>query len=200
MSTKAVRNLAAPNYPIAPNEYSRQFQDQYTNVQRIFSVSLANAINAPMVHGSFYDTTEQQNPVANAVNLMKLNNTVSAYGCRVGQPTSRVYIGETGVYNIQFSTQLDKTAGGSPQPIYIWLRINGVSVPYSASKVVVKDTSAELVAAWNFIVTLESEDYFEIAWSSPDTDMILAAPVAAGSVPGIPSVILTVSWVSNVPS
>jgi len=200
MSTKSIRNVAAPNYPIAPGEYSRQFQDQYTNVLRLFSNTLANAINAPKVHGSFYDTTLQTNPVASAVNLMTLNSTVSAYACRIGAPTSRVYVGETGVYNIQFSAQLDKASGSSAQSVYIWLRVNGANVAASASQVTLKDASSELVAAWNFIVTLESEDYFEIAWSSPDTDMQLKAAAASGSVPAIPSVILTVSWVSNVPS
>jgi hypothetical protein len=200
MSTKAVRNIAAPNYPVAPAEYSRQFQDQYTNVLRLFSNSIANAVNAPKVYGSFFSTLTQTNPVASAVNLMTLNSTTSAYSVRVGQPTSRIYIGETGVYNIQFSAQLDKTSGASAQSIYIWLRVNGTNVANSASQVTLKDTSAEIVAAWNFIVTLETEDYFELAWSSPDTDMQLKAVTASGSVPAIPSVILTVSWVSNIPS
>lgn len=197
MSIRNVRNIAAPNYPTSPDQYTRQFQDQYTNILRLFSNTVANSVNAPKVHGSFYDTTDQDNPVANAVNLMTLNTTVSAYGVRIGQPTSRVYMGETGVYNIQFSAQLDKTTGGSPESIYIWLRVNGENVPYSASQVVIKDTSAELVAAWNFIVILEADDYFELAWSSPDIHMQLKSPIAVSPVPGIPSVILTVSWVSN---
>lgn len=207
MTTKSIRNIAAPNYPIAPEQYSRQFQDQYTNVTRLFSNTVANAVNAPKVYGSFYDTTTQTNPVASAVNLMTLNNTTSAYSVRVGQPTSRVYVGETGVYNIQFSAQLDKSSGGTAEYIYIWLRINGTNVPYSASQVTLKDTTAELVAAWNFIVTLETEDYFELAWASPDIHMQLKAvssdagpPVIPTTVPAIPSVILTVSWVSNIPS
>lgn len=207
MSTKSIRNIAAPNYPIAPEQYSRQFQDQYTNVTRLFSNTVANAVNAPKVHGSFFSTLTQTNPVASAVNLMTLNNTTSAYSVRVGQPTSRVYVGETGVYNIQFSTQLDKTSGASAQSVYIWLRVNGTNVANSASQVTLKDTTAELVAAWNFIVTLETEDYFELAWASPDVDMQLKAvssdagpPVIPTTVPAIPSVILTVSWVSNIPS
>jgi hypothetical protein len=198
MTVKAVRNVAPPNYPTSPDQYTRQFQDQYTNVLRLYSNSVSNAINAPRVHGAFYDTTDQTNPVANAVNLMRVNNIVTAYGVRIGQPTSRIYVGETGVYNIQFSAQLDKASGGSPESIYIWLRVNGVDIAFSASEVVVKDTSAELVAAWNFIVILEADDYFELAWSSPDIHMQLKSPVAVSPVPGIPSVILTVSWVSNV--
>ena len=204
MSIRNVRNISSPNYPTSPDQYTRQFQDQYTNILRLFSNSVANSVNAPKVYGSFYDTTTQTNPVASAVNLITLNTTVSAYGVRIGQPTSRVYMGETGVYNIQFSAQFDKSAGGSPESVYIWLRVNGANVAYSASQVVIKDTSAELVAAWNFIVILEADDYFELAWASSDIHVQIKAvssavgpPAIPTTVPAIPSVILTVSWVSN---
>lgn len=197
MST--IRNIAPPNFPIAPNEYDRGNQDQLINVIRLFANTVANAINAPKVHGSFYSTVTQSNPVASAVNLMTVNQTASASGTKIGSPASRVYVSDTGVYNIQFSVQLDKTAGSSAQSVYIWLRINGLDVAYSASQMTLKDTNSELVAAWNFVTPLKANDYFELAWSSPDTDMQLKAPAAAGSVPGIPSVILTVTWVSNIP-
>lgn len=201
MTVKAIRNVAPPNYPIAPAEYSRQYHDQYTNVLRLYSNTVANAINAPKVHGSFYDTTTQTNAGATVVNLMKLNSTISTYALRIGQPTSRVYIGETGVYNIQFSAQFDKSSGAGAD-IYIWLRVNGVDVPYSASHITIQGTSAELIAAWNFVVTLEADDYFELAWSSTDTNVILLAGAATAgppAIPAIPSVILTVNWVSNIP-
>lgn len=199
MSIRNVRNIAPPNYPTSPDQYTRQFQDQYTNILRLFSNSVANSVNAPKVYGSFYDTVTQTNASATAVNLMTLNTTVSAYGVRIGQPTSRVYMGETGVYNIQFSAQLDKSAGAGAD-VYIWLRVNGEDVPYSASHMTIQGSAAELIAAWNFIVILEADDYFEIAWSSTDTNVIIkAAAAAAGppAIPAIPSVILTVSWVSN---
>ena len=199
MSIRNVRNISAPNYPTSPDQYTRQFQDQYTNILRLFSNTVANSVNAPKVHGSFYDTATQTNASATAVNLMTLNTTVSVYGVRVGQPTSRVYMGETGVYNIQFSAQFDKSAGGAAD-IFIWLRVNGEDVPYSASHVTIQGSTAELIAAWNFIVILEADDYFELAWSSTDTNVLIKAATAAAGppvIPAIPSVILTVGWVSN---
>jgi hypothetical protein len=199
MSIRNVRNIASPNYPTSPDQYSRQFQDQYTNILRLFSNSITNSVNAPKVYGSFYDTVTQTNASATAVNLMTLNTTVSAYGVRIGQPTSRVYMGETGVYNIQFSAQLDKSAGAAAD-VYIWLRVNGEDVPYSASHMTIQGSAAELIAAWNFIVILEADDYFELAWSSTDTNVVIKAATAAAGppvIPAIPSVILTVSWVSN---
>ena len=199
MSIRNVRNISSPNYPTSPDQYTRQFQDQYTNILRLFSNTVANSVNAPKVHGSFYDTTTQTNASATAVNLMELNTTISVYGVRIGQPTSRVYMAETGVYNIQFSAQFDKSAGAAAD-IYIWLRVNGEDVPYSASHVTIQGSTAELIAAWNFIVILEADDYFELAWSSTDTNVLIKAAAATTgppAIPAIPSVILTVSWVSN---
>jgi len=194
-----VRNVTPPNFPIAPDQYDRRFHDQFINVLRLFLNGVANAINAPKIHGSYYSTELQTNPVANTANLMTVNNTVIADGTKVGSPASRIYVADTGVYNIQFSVQLDKASGSSAQSAYIWLRIDGQDVPYSASQVTLKDASSELVAAWNFVVVLKANSYFELVWSSPDTDMQLKSPTASAPVPGIPSVILTVTWVSNVP-
>lgn len=194
-----VRNLVAPNLPVAPNDYERRYQDQFSNVLRLFFNLVSNAFNAPKPHGSFYDTTTQTNPVANTVNLMKVNNTYDNQETvfSVSKDTNRVYVSETAVYNIQFSAQLDKTGGGATD-VFIWLRVNGSNVAHSATKIVIDGPNNEIVAAWNWVITMSDGDYFEIAWQSPDTNVILLAAPASGNIPEIPSVILTVTWVSNV--
>lgn len=197
-----VRNLAAPNLPTAPTDYDQRYQDQFANVLRLFFTSVANNVNAPKPFASFYDTTTQTNPVANAVNLMKLNSTYdSGNGAQfsIQKDTSKVFISEDGVYNIQFSAQLDKTGGGNTD-IYIWIRVNGVDVPYSASKMVIAGPNDEKIAAWNWVLLFKGGDYFEIAWSSPSTDAVILAAAASSPVPEIPSVIVTVTWVSNIPA
>lgn len=193
-------NVTPPNLPIAPTGYEQRYQDQFANVLRLFFTRLTNKVNSPVPHGSFYDTTTQTNPVANAVNLMKINSVYdSADGTQyaVKKDTTRVYISQTGVYNIQFSAQLDNVGGGSAT-FYIWIRVNGQNVPHSASKVVVAGPNDEKIAAWNWVLTLGAGDYIEIAWESPSTDAVLPAVAASGNIPEIPSVILTVTWVSAV--
>jgi hypothetical protein len=105
---------------------------------------------------------------------------------------SRVQVTETGVYNIQFSAQLDKTSGGTGLT-YIWIRKNGVDVPDSAGQTRIQGNNAELLAAWNWLISLAANDYIELMWAGDDTSIILLATAAAAPVPGIPSVILTVS-------
>jgi hypothetical protein len=187
-----ISNVAPPNLPIAPQEYERRYQDQFSNVFN----SVANKVNAPTPHASYYDTTTQTNPVANTVNLFTFNSVVSEFQVQRGIPTSKVYVADSGIYNFQFSVQLDKT-GGTKNEIYIWPRVNGVNVPDSASKVVLQGTTDEFVSSWNFLLPLTGGDYFELAWQSPDTNVVARSEAAASNYPAIPSIILTVIFVSN---
>lgn len=193
-------NVIPPNLPVAPTAYEQRYQDQFSNVLRLFFTRLTNKVNSPLPHGSFYDTTTQTNPVANAVNLMRFNSVYdSADGTQyaIKKDTDRIYITQTGVYNIAFSAQLDKTGGGA-SAVYIWIRVNGQNVSNSATKVVIDGPNSEIVAAWNWVLTLGAGDYIELAWESSDTNVILAAVAATGNIPEIPSVIVTVTWVSAV--
>lgn len=190
------RGVVPPNLPVAPSEYQVRYQDQLTNILRLFFTQVANRINTPISHGSYYDTTTQTNPVASTVNLFTFNSVISQFGITRGTPASKIIVSQTGVYNFQFSAQLDVTGGGNAA-VYIWPRINGTNVPDSASKIVVDGPNAELVPAWNFLLVMKAGDYFELAWESPDTDVVTPYVAPTGNIPGIPSVILTVTWVSN---
>lgn len=190
------RNVVPPSLPVAPNEYERRYQDQLSNVLRLFFTSVTSKLNSPSPHASYYDTTTQTNPVADTVNLFTYNSVISEFKVTRGVPTSKIFVSETGLYNFQFSAQLDKTAGGKAS-IWIWPRINGVNVPDSATKIVIQGSTDETVAAWNFLLLMEAGDYFELAWQSNLTDVIVIAESPASNYPGIPSIILTVSWVSN---
>ncbi len=106
--------------------------------------------------------------------------------------SSRVQVTAAGVYNYQFSAQLDSTSGGD-HIIYIWIRKNGTDVTDSASQVRLKGNDSELVAAWNWLVNLAANDYVELMYSVDDTGVQILAVAATSPVPGIPSIILTVA-------
>jgi hypothetical protein len=147
---------------------------------------------ARYAYGSFYDTTTQTAAAINTAYAMTFNTTDLTNGVYLGSPTSRVYVDRANVYNIQFSAQLDNTSGGD-HLIYIWLRVNGTDVANSASECRLKGNNSELVAAWNFLYSLNAGDYFELMWSVDNTGIEIKAVAAAAPVPGIPSVILTVT-------
>lgn len=192
----APRGTTPPNLPVAPNQYERRYQDVLTNVLRLFFTQISNRLQSPTPHASYFDTTTQTNPVASAVNLFTYNSVETEFQVTRGTPTSKIYVNDTGIYNFQFSAQLDKTGGGKAS-IWIWPRINGVNVPDSATKIVIQGSTDEVVPAWNFLLVMKAGDYFELAWQSNDTDVIVLAEAAASNYPGIPSIILTATWVSN---
>ncbi len=189
-------NVSPPNLPVAPQEYERRYQDQFANVLRLFFNSVSNNLNAPIPYASYYDTTTQTNPVADAVNLFTYNSVISEFQVQRGKPTSKIFLANSGVYNFQFSAQLDKTGGGATT-VYIWPRVNGVNIAHSATKIVIDGPNAEVVPAWNFMLTISGGDYFELAWQSSDTDVVILEEPVSGNIPEIPSIILTVQWISN---
>ena len=190
------RGVVPPNLPLALRKYDQRSMEQFNNVLRLYFNQVSNRINAPVPHASYYDTTTQTNPVADAVNIFTYNSVVSDYEVTRGTPTSKIFVANTGVYNFQFSAQLDKS-GGSASAVYIWPRINGVNLPDSATKIVIDGPNNEIVPAWNFVLVLKANDYFELAWQSSDTNVVIPYVTATGNIPAIPSIILSVVWVSN---
>lgn len=153
--------------------------------------------SVPILHyGAFSDTTTQTIVSINTAYAMTFNTTDAANGVSIGSPTSRLVVANQGVYNVQFSAQLDKTSGAAAV-IHIWLRKNGTNVPNTTSRVVVQGTAAELVAAWNFVIQLEPTNYVELMWESNDADVVLLAASATSVYPAIPSVICTITQVNN---
>jgi hypothetical protein len=153
--------------------------------------------SVPILHyGSFSDTTLQVAASINTAYGMTFNTTDSSNGVSIGSPTSRLVADFQGVYNVQFSAQLDKTSGGAGN-IYIWLRKNGTNVPNTATTIAIQGTAARTVAAWNFIIQLESTQYVELMWATDDTSVRILAASATSVWPAIPSVIATLTQVNN---
>ena len=115
-----------------------------------------------------------------------LSTTISA------TKQSRLTVSADGVYNFQFSCQLDKSSG-SAKSVYIWPRINDVDVTNSATEVTLAGSNAATVAAWTFVYSLSANSYFELMWSAEDTGCIMPASAAAAPVPAVPAIIMTVT-------
>lgn len=109
---------------------------------------------------------------------------------------SKIYVVETGVYNIQFSAQIYRTSGGTNQHLDIWFRINGTDVDNSNTRMTVANNGHYLVASWNLFVPLNSNDYIEIIWS-PSVETIILQSETVGTIhPATPSVIATINRIN----
>ena len=150
-------------------------------------------------YGAFQDNTTQTAVSANTAYAVKLNTTDLTNGVSIvndgsGNPT-RITLANTGIYNIQFSLQLEKTGGSGNFIVDIWIRKNGVDVANTTGKVVLTGSAnaSPVVAAWNYVLDLAANDYVQLMWSTSNNNSIILAAVATPPHPGIPSAILTVT-------
>lgn len=148
--------------------------------------------NGQKYYLSAYDTTDQTNAGATSANAMKYNTIDFSNGISIVSD-SRITINKAGIYNIAFSAQLDKADSGDDMA-EIWLRKNGINVVNSSTEITLVGNNGKHVAAWNWLVSAEANDYYEIMWHSTDTQLFLNYVTGGSnpSRPNIPSVILTV--------
>ena len=199
------RPVVQPRLPAAPTEYNAEFIEQYSNILRLYFNQLDNLTGVLLgetggryirfPYGAFHDTTTQTAAATGTAYAVTFNATDLANEVTIGSPTSRIVVSNAGIYNFQFSLQLDKASGASGHT-YIWARVNGSDIANSASEVAIQGTTAENVAAWNFVLPMNANDYFQLMWSVDDTNIQIKAVAAAAPVPAIPSVILTTTFVS----
>ena len=187
--------LAGPNITLSPTNGLGQ-----VTISSLSGSGGGGFNTATGSYGSFYDTTTQTNPVGNIPRSMSLDTTDITNGVSVSGSTNpfNTYIKtqNAGVYDIQFSAQVEKTDSGTDE-IVIWLRKNGTDLTDTATTITLNGNNDKQVAAWNWFVNSAANDYYQIIWYSADTDLRLLAEAAGGGHPGIPSVIVTANRVDQ---
>lgn len=200
---------AAPNLPLADSLYSRYYQDQLNSVLRLYFNQLRNVtesllgpnggqyIDCP--NGLFFNTADQTFAAANTAypvvfNATYLDNAVAL----VSGSTSRIGVSIPGVYNFQFTAQLLST-NSSAKTVYIWISRNNVDIGFSTRALTLAANNEYAEVNWSFSIDLDQGEYVELRVSSTDTSIELHADAAAAPHPGIPSSVLTVSYVAPLP-
>jgi hypothetical protein len=206
---------APPNLPLGTDTYERRYQDQFTNVLRLYFNQLQNAFGeifgptggkyVAFPHGAFSSSVDQTT-TANTATLMTLNTTDFASGVSID--SSKITVAFAGIYNLQFSTQFQNT-DNQIQDISIWLRQNGTDIAGSTGLVSIparKSASAgeeaHEIIGWNYYVSLNANDYIEIYWSTTLASVTIQAyPTSVSPVrPSTQSVVATLSFVSALPA
>ena len=120
-----------------------------------------------------------------------------------GITKSKITVDQPGLYNVQFSVQFANTDTSNEHDVDIWFKKNDVTIPRSNSQFTVpkKHSTVEghLIAAMNFFIDLNADDYFEIVWHTNDSSVYVdAIPEQTSPIrPATPSIIVTVSFVST---
>jgi hypothetical protein len=148
-------------------------------------------------YGVFSSSVTQVNKGANQINIMSADTTETNSGVVLSANTRFVAL-NAGVYNIQFSAQFAKTTPGG-DIVSVWFRKNGNDVPRSNTIISVVDAGGLKIglASWNYVGTLNANEYFEIAWSTSETTMELLWQTTQTNPtrPVTPSIIVTVTQV-----
>jgi len=203
---------SVPSLPVPPIAYSSLFQSQNNGVLRTFFIKLTNAVSSLLgprggkylnnPYGAFQDSTDQTAASTTAAYAITFNTTDFTNGVTLSN-SSRLNVSDTGIYNIQFSIQLTNNSN-APQDVDVWFRKNGTDISNSNSKYGLsarKDVGdpTHLIMTLNFFVSLVKSDYIQIMWRTSSTDVKIEQYAAGTSPtrPATPSVIATVSFVSN---
>ncbi len=157
-------------------------------------------INNP--YGAFQDSTDQTAANTTTAYAVTFDTTDFSNGVTLSN-SSRLNVAQSGIYNLQFSIQFKNTTNDG-QDVDVWFRKNGTNIDNSNSRfhAVARKSSGDpshLIASLNFFVSLAANDYVEIMWRPTDIGVSLEHFAASSTPtrPAIPSVIATLSFVSN---
>lgn len=135
-----------------------------------------------------FDTTIQENRYSG--NTFSYDTVVESRGITIVNG-NKIVFQNSGLYNIQFSAQYEKTDAGNDK-VEIWFSKNGTAIPWSNSSFTVLGNNGRSLPSWNYVERFYPNDYLQIVWYSADNNMSIIYGATAGSRPAIPSIILTV--------
>jgi len=215
--TRFLSKFKAPALPNASLDYIRTDEDQFRNILRLYFNQIDGAfgnlldttggkyINFP--YGAF-SSNQDQTTTANTATLMTLNTTDFSNGVSIS--SSKITVANAGIYNLQFSAQLENTSN-APQDVYIWLRQGndgGSSADITGSTGLVGMPARKNpgdpfhdIKGWNYFVSMAENDYIQIYWSTTSANVSIQfyAASASPTKPSTQSVVATLSFVSALP-
>ena len=207
ITTPAVPNTGTPGPEYEQRYYSQTFANMGNYFQRVTSIIAAlfgprggKYINIP--YGAFQDGTNQTAANTTTAYPITFDTTDFSNGVTLSN-SSRLNVSQPGIYNLQFSIQVKNTTNSSAD-VDFWFRKNGTDIAKSNSRfgISARKSSGDpshVIVALNFFVSLAANDYMQIVWRTSDVAVTIETFAAGTSPtrPAIPSVIATMSFVSN---
>lgn len=207
-------SFRAPSLPLAGEEFTRQYQDQFSSILRLYFNKLDDIVGAVTgtqggqyinnPYGAFQSVVTQT-AVPDTATVMTFDTVDFVNGVSVVSG-SRLTVARAGIYNLQWSGQFQNT-DTQDHDVSVWLRQDGVNpgidIPGSAGLFAVPSkhgtTNGHTLVGWNYFVSLQSGEFVELWWSTVSADVTIRAyPAAVAPVrPSTASLIATMSFVSS---
>jgi hypothetical protein len=154
------------------------------------------------VYGAFQDSTDQTAANTTTAYAITFDTTDFSNGVTLSD-SSRLNVSQAGIYSLQFSIQFKNTTNDT-QDVDVWFMKNGTNIDKSNSRFGMPPRKSSgdpshVIASLNFFVSLAANDYVEIMWRTSDVGVSIEHYAASSSPtrPAVPSVIATLSFVSN---
>ena len=149
-------------------------------------------------YGAFSDTLTQSITSTTLAYPMFFRITDTSNGISV-QGGNRIVFANTGIYNVQFSVQLQNT-DNSLHDVRIWLKKNGTDIVGSTGFVSVPNShgggDGHILPSWNFVLGMVAGDSLVWYWTATSTQVTIQKyPI--GSSPTTPSTASTVLTVTQ---
>lgn len=136
---------------------------------------------------------------------VNISQTVASTAITGNYPT-KITFEHSGIYNIQFSVQLENQ-DNTQHEVDIWFSKNGTNIDRSNTTFTVPARKSAsiygyMAGAVNLYVDVVTGDYIEIYWNTSST-LVFSPAIAAKTSPtrpATPSIIVTASFVSRLPS
>jgi len=212
------QQLESPSIPslgFPPEAYERRhlnenygalnnyFRKVTTVLGSLFGPKGGKFMNNP--HGAFQDSTDQVAANTTTAYAVTFNTTDFSNGVTIAS-SSRITVADAGIWNLQFSIQFTNTTNDS-QDVDVWFRVNGTNAANSNSRFGFAPRKGasdpyHTIAAMNYFLSLNATDYVEIMWRPTDVGVSIEQYPAGTSPtrPAVPSAIVTMSFVSNLPT
>jgi hypothetical protein len=157
-------------------------------------------------HAMLMSDEDQTNPSITGENQISFNQPVITQGIRV-ENGDEIYFDQAGQYLVTFTLQVTNRSN-AVQEFEVWAGYNGSNYPLSNTRFDIPARKSATV--WShivpaitgiFTVANPQTEYLTIKWWASSTDVYLEHYAAGTSPtrPEIPSVILTVNFVSRLP-
>lgn len=221
--TARLPDIRAPNLPLAERNYNAGQQNQFARALRLYFNTIDYNMNKLVItnggqwlsfpHIAASDNTDQYATANNTPTKVRWDTAESISGF-VLNPTYSASARVTGTYKIDYSLQFVNTSNAQ-QNATVWLRLDGVDVPRSATKFTIPARKSvgnpAYIAAYSSIVfNMNAGQYLELYWAtdlafqiSPATDGVYmeyeAAQTSPYAHPSIPSAVGSITFVSSQP-
>jgi hypothetical protein len=144
-------------------------------------------------YGAFTSTATQVVTAANTPTPITYTN--DEYSNGIVFSGSQLTVQHTGIYEIGYSLQVEKTQGGSASEVDIWLKKNGSNIIRTDSILGLNSNSTKQLPFVSIIDSANAGDYYEVYFSSDSNHVQITAVAAAGAIPAAPSIITNIKQI-----